>query len=180
MTGEPCANIAGMLRNGPDIASLTRETHTLARLIHVYESNFVRLFRLVPDLDDFDGVMRSRVADALDLYLTINERTRYTTTLTLTYRFPHEGSFMLEPNARIRVYHDVRAVELLYHSRRRARRANEWRPGRRPELERKWEMNRFLQKWLGFCHRQGHLFLNCDGLNVDPAILDLEPGVHLL
>ena len=97
----------------PDIASLTRETHTLSRLIDVYESNFVRLNRLVPSIDDVDGVLRSRVADALDLYLTVHERTRYTTTVSLTYRFEGDEGLLLEPNARIRIAHDVRAVELL-------------------------------------------------------------------
>ena len=33
-------------------------------------------------------------------------------------------------------------------------------------------MNRFLQKWLGFCHRQGHVFLNCTALRVEPALLE--------
>ena len=163
-----------MPRSVPDIASLMRETHTLSRIIDVYENNFVRLNRLAPAIDEMDGVLRSRVADALDLYLTLNERTRYTTTVSLTYRFEGDEGLLLEPNARIRVYHDVRAVELLFHSSRRARRMSPWRRGRRPELERKWQMNRFLQKWLGFCHRQGHLFLNRDENRVDPRLLDEE------
>ncbi|NKC13383.1 MAG: DUF1249 domain-containing protein [Gammaproteobacteria bacterium] len=170
-----CANIRQMLYTGPDIASLTRESHSLSRLIHVYESNFVRLMRLIPSLDEFEGSVKSRVADAMDLYLSIHERTRYTTTLSLTYRFESDAGLVLEPNARIRVYHDVRSVELLYHTRRRLRRVTAWRPGRRrPELERKWEMNRFLQKWLGFCQRQGHVFLNGTAVNVDPRLLDLK------
>jgi uncharacterized protein len=163
-----------MLYTGtPDIASLTRETHNLARLIGMYESNFVRIMRLIPSLDEFDAPVRSRVADAMDLYLNVHERTRYTSTLSLTYRFESDLGLMLEPNARIRVYHDVRAVELLYHTRRRPRKVTPWRPGRRPELERKWEMNRFLQKWLGFCQRQGHVFLSCTAQRVDPKALDL-------
>lgn len=136
----------------------------------------MRLNRMVPELDDVNGVLCSRVADAQDLYLQVHERTRYTTTLSMTYRFDSDDGAFLEPNARIRVYHDVRAVELLYHSRRRPRRVQAWRPGRRPELERKWEMNRFLQKWLGFCHRQGHLFLKETALQVDPAVLNTDPG----
>lgn len=167
-----------MLRYQPDIASLTRETHSLARLIDVYEGNFRRVMRLAPDLDDIDGVVVSRVADALDLYLCIAERSRYTTTVSLTYRFEGPRGLTLEPNAHLRVYHDVRAVELLFHTRRRPRRLLPWRPGRRPELERKWEMNRFLNRWLGFCHRQGHLFLTCTSPRVDPALLDLDMPVR--
>lgn len=166
-----------MLRTPPDIASLTRETHTLARLIDVYEGNYRRLLRLAPDLDRIEGVVVSQVADALDLYLQVQERTRYTTTVCLTYRFEGAGGLILEPNAHVRVYHDVSSVELLFHTRRRARRTLPWRPGRRPELERKWEMNRFLNKWLGFCQRQGHLFLDCTSRRVDERLLDLDLGL---
>jgi uncharacterized protein YqiB (DUF1249 family) len=38
-----------------------------------------------------------------------------------------------------------------------------------PELNRRWELNRFLHKWLGFCQRQGHIFLRCTAVSVDPA-----------
>ena len=130
---------------------------SLASLIELYESNYHRLLRLVPELRSIEGTVVSRVAGALDLYLTVHEQKRYTTALSLTYWFGDE----LQPNAGIVVYHDVLAAELVSFSQRRPWR-NPSRGGRRRstrDLERKWETNRFLQKWLGFCHRQGHLFL---------------------
>jgi uncharacterized protein YqiB (DUF1249 family) len=36
-----------------------------------------------------------------------------------------------------------------------------------PELEHRWEMNRFLYKWLRFCSNQGHIFLNCTTRSVE-------------
>ncbi len=140
---------------------------TLGTLIAMYESNYVRIMRLAPELDDIGGTVVSRVAGALDLYLSVLERFKYTTTVSLTYRFDEDplgkdGCFVFEPRARIRIYHDARAVEVLSHCRRRAsRQTRPWRRGHMPELDRKWELNRFLQKWLGFCMRQGHLFLRC-------------------
>lgn len=132
----------------------------LAALISLYESNYVRLIRLAPELDRIDGTVVSRVAEALDLFLTIEERFKYTTTINLTYRFDHDTHHALEPDARICIYHDVRAVEILSHCRRRrSRKVRAWRRGRMPEVDRKWEMNRFLAKWLTFCTHQGHLFL---------------------
>jgi uncharacterized protein YqiB (DUF1249 family) len=102
------------------------------------------------------------VAGALDLYVTLEERFKYTTTLLLTYRFIDDAGTALEPNARICIYHDVRAVELVSHCRRkRTRKVHKWLRGRMPELDHRWEMNRFLAKWLKFCSNQGHLFLNC-------------------
>ena len=143
---------------------LTRFKHRdLATLINLYESNYLRLLRLIPDLDTLEDTVVSRVAGALDLYLSIEERFKYTTTLSLTYCFVDQEHLVLEPNARICVYHDVRAADLVSHCRRKhSRKVRPWIRGRMPELDRRWEINRFLYKWLRFCTHQGHIFLNCN------------------
>ena len=143
------------MRVEPNIAILPPRRRTLSSLVDLHESNFHRLLRLAPDLRCIEGTVVSRVAGALDLFLTVHRQQRYTTTLSLTYRF-HDGS---QPDASIVVYHDVHAAELVSLSPRRPSRSRTWRKGRMPDLDRKWRTNRFLQKWLGFCHRQGHLFL---------------------
>ncbi len=145
------------------LSSLARfQTHDLAALITLYESNYLRLLKLAPELGQINGTVVSRVAGALDLYMSVEERFKYTTTLKLTYRFRDGDEYALEPNARVCVYHDVRCAELLGHSRRkRPWGVLPWRVGRMAELERRWEMNRFLLKWLRFCSHQGHLFLAC-------------------
>lgn len=150
--------------------------HDLAALIDLYEANYVRVMRLAPDLHALQGTHVSRVAGALDLYLQIEERSRYTTSLTLTYRFRDEGWTLLEPNARVYVYHDVHAAEVVSHSRRRPYRSiRSLLRGRMPVVERKWDMNRFLLKWLRFCSHQGHLFLSCTARTAT-----LEGGVERL
>ena len=155
-----------------NIATLPPRGLSLGSLIDLYESNYHRLLRLVPELRRIEGTVVSRVAGALDLYLSVHEQQRYTTTLSLTYWFGDE----LQPNAGIVVYHDVHAAELVSFSRRRRWRNPDrtWRRRPMPDLERKWQSNRFLQKWLGFCHRQGHLFLlvTCPRI---PQSLPLEP-----
>ena len=155
-----------------NVATVGPRRRTLASLIEVHESNYRRLLRLVPDLRCIDGTVVSRVSGALDLYLTVHTQQRYTTSLTLTYRFD-DG---LQPNAGIVVYHDVHAAELVSFVPRRLGRSEglAWRRGRMPDLDRKWRINRFLQKWLGFCHRQGHLFLlvTCHRI---PHALPAEP-----
>jgi len=140
----------------------------LPALIDLYEGNYLRIARLLPDLDNLEGTLVSRVAGALNLYVTIEERFKYTTTFLLTYRFIDESGLTLEPNARVCVYHDVRAAELVSHCRRkRTRKVHQWLRGRMPELDSRWEMNRFLYKWLKFCSNQGHLFLNCTARPVE-------------
>lgn len=156
-----------------------KSRRTLGGLISIYESNYVRMMRLAPELDHMNGAYVSRVAGALDLYLSVLERFKFTTTLCLTYRFQDEDPLdpgyqqdVFEPRARIRIYHDARAVEVISHRRRKASRTVQpWSQGQLPELDKKWELNRFLQKWLGFCHRQGHLFLRCTSLSMDGAYI---------
>ena len=141
----------------------------LPALIDLYEANYLRVLRLLPDLDHLEGTVVSRVAGALDLYATIEERFKYTTTVLLTYRFTDEDGISVEPNARVCVYHDVRSAELVSHCRRRrTRKARLWMRGRMPELDHRWEMNRFLFKWLGFCSNQGHIFLSCTAKPAQP------------
>ena len=141
-------------------------------LIRIYEASYVRLARLVPDLAGCDRAMVSRVAGALDLHLEIIERQPYTASLRLTYRFTDRDGCVLEPNAWINVYHDVRAAEVVsYCRRRKSRSVRPWTPGRMPELDRKWRMNRFLLKWLRFCTYQGHIFIP----GVTPTLDPLRP-----
>lgn len=152
-------------------------------LIRIYEASYVRLAKLVPDLPACDRVMVSRVAGALDLHLELIARQPYTTSLVLTYRFRDRDGCVLEPNARINVYHDVRAAEIVSHSRRRVNRSiRSWTPGRMPEIDRKWRMNRFLLKWLRFCTHQGHIFLPGVTPSLDGArsvrTLDSRPRPH--
>lgn len=159
------------MQSAPGIAIPSRSQRSLASLIALYESNYYRFLRLAPELGRLEGTVVSRVAGALDLYLTVHGHDRYTTTLSLTYRFEREG---LQPNACIAVYHDVRAAELTGYSRRRQWRAQHGPLHRRmPDLDRKWQLNRFLQRWLGFCHRQGHLFLR---VTARPVELPPDPG----
>ena len=158
-------------------------TRDIAGLIRIYEASYVRLAKLVPDLPGCDRPMISRVAGALDLHLEIIERQPYTTSLVLTYRFTDRGSCVFEPNARINVYHDVRAAEVVSHCRRRKSHAIRlWTPGRMPEIDRKWRMNRFLLKWLRFCTFQGHIFIpgitpEHDGFP-PAAALNPSPSLH--
>jgi len=147
-----------------------RQVHDLSALLALYEANYLRFMRLIPELERLQGTVVSQVSGALDLYLSILHRYRYTTEVQLTYRFGANETGVLEPAARICVYHDAHAAELVAHCRRR--RYAQDKPlqagTRMPLLERKWEMNRFLYKWLRYCHYQGHLFLGSTCASREP------------
>lgn len=121
--------------------------YSFASLMELYEENYIRLRRLIPNMDAVQGPRISHVTGCLDLHLEPIARHRYTSDFLLTYRFESN-----EPNLCIRIYFDARAAEAL----RGVRRENETIVGN--DLASRWRLNRFLYKWLGFCLLRGHLF----------------------
>jgi uncharacterized protein len=133
---------------------------SLSGLMELYELNFVRLARLISDLDAICDEAVSRVDGSPALHLQVLERGPFTTTLCLTYRFEEsDGVVLPDPDLRVRVYHDARLAEAM---------SCRSRPGvgslppqfatKLPLLDWKLEINRFLEKWLTYCLAQGHRF----------------------
>ena len=130
---------------------------TVGDLLTLCEENYRCLHNLVPQLRRLQGEHCSSRPDHQDLHLTILEQTRYTTLLRLTYRFSHVDGGTSDPDALLRVYHDARQVEVedLHQQALPTDRLYE-----APGLVNKWRLNLFVAKWLAFCLRQGHLFVD--------------------
>lgn len=140
--------------------SLTPRPRSFAGLMEMYEVNYIRLRQLCPDMHQID-IASSCVPGALDLHLRVLERSKYTTTLLLTYHFPVDRGWKASPNLKVRVYHDARQAEVLsFTCRRRGAEVTSDDVDADSELVCKWRLNRFLYKWLGFCRHQGHLLSN--------------------
>ena len=129
-------------------------------LMSLYESNFLRLQQLIPELERLDGYYRSRVIGDCDLHLEILEKSRYTVTLSLSYFFMESGVRIADPDMKIRVYFDGRLAEAMsfcgehrHAELRRLTRAH------RHELNVRWRQNIVLNKWLEYLKDQGHLIL---------------------
>ncbi len=129
-------------------------------LMAMYESNYLRLLHLIPELERLDGCFRSRVAGDCELYVEILERSRYTVTLSLTYYFETDDGRIADPDMTVRAYLDGQLAEVMQlsgHHRhvelRRLRRAH------RLELDARWRRNVVLNKWLEYLTDQGHLIL---------------------
>lgn len=148
-----------MRYSGKQIVHPGVRARDLPALMELYELNYIQLRRLLPDAGAVQDRSVSKVNGALDLYLTIRERARYTTTLNLSYHFAGSGDSYLAPDVLVRMYHDAQLAEVLSHSRRHGRpRADYDRIHHRYSIETKWRVNRFLHKWLGYCLHQGHGF----------------------
>ncbi len=133
----------------PDWASLNRP-RSFAGLVNLWESNYLRLQRLLPQWRlEIDQARSVSQTDA-PLYLQVLERSPYTLTLLLTYRFGDAGEL---PRLRVRIYHDARVAQ-----------AMDAPPAQfGHHLERQWERNLLLNKWLEYCLSHGHGFAlaNC-------------------
>lgn len=128
-------------------------------LMHLYESNFLRLHWLVEDLHYLPDEACSRTVSDLPLHLTVLDRSRYTTTLRLTYLFEDAAGLVADPDLSIRVYHDAGLAEAMgcrSQHLHRALRAFDAGPGE--ELNRRWGRNNMLNKWLEYCADHGHRF----------------------
>ena len=130
-------------------------------LMALYESNFLRLLQLIPEIGRLDGCFRSRVAGDCDLFVEIIETSRYTVTLSLTYHLPTDEGLLTDPDITVRVYLDGQQAEVLAigeRTRHEALRRLVFE--HREELDRRWRFNIVLNKWLDYLYDQGHLILD--------------------
>jgi uncharacterized protein YqiB (DUF1249 family) len=133
---------------------------SFAGLMTLYESNFLRLRQIIPELERLDGYYQSRVAGDCDLHLEILDRSRYTVTLSLSYFFQADGIRVADPDMKIRAYLDGYLAEAMslsgdhrHAELRRLTRAH------RQELDSRWRRNLVLNKWLEYLMDQGHMIL---------------------
>ncbi len=129
-------------------------------LMALYESNYLRLVHLIPELERLDGCFRSRVAGDCELHVDVLERCRYTVTLSLTYLFETDEGRVADPDMTVRAYLDGQLAEAmrLNGDHRHAtllRLAKE----HKAELDARWKRHIVLNKWLDYLTDQGHLVL---------------------
>jgi hypothetical protein len=130
---------------------------TFTGLMTLYESNYIKLHALASAFEwPADAIVSSSSRDS-DLHAEIVRREPYTTTMRLTYWFDDAGVAAADPDLVVRVYHDARLVEAVssreahHHAKLRelARSGN-------AELDRRWRLNMFLNKWLDYLFEVGH------------------------
>lgn len=135
-----------------------RNSGRFSSLMDLYEQNYMLVRLLAPELKQMgSGCFVSAAPGTLTLELSELQHSRYTSTFKLTYRFSSDsarGRSEREPDLAIRLYHDARSCEvmsgLMPEGRVEVRRTRDLEEGRR--------LNRFLNRWLSYCLRQGHQF----------------------
>ncbi len=128
-------------------------------LEQICESNYQKLFKLIPDLMRFKATATGLAPHHTTLHLEIIERTPYTLTLELSHCFQRDNDELMEPAVKIRLYLDAQLAEVL-SDHARAGVAQVFKdPGLSREIMNyKWRLNYFLQKWLDHCLKKDYLF----------------------
>lgn len=132
---------------------------TLGGLISLYESNFIKLSALLGEMERVEGQRLSRCERDCDLHLSVEEGSRYTRILRLTYLFDEQGVVVAEPDMCVRLYFDARVAEVLGWADVQRHEGLRRLTGEfSRELDRRWARNMVLGKWLDFLLENGHGF----------------------
>ncbi len=122
------------------------------------EANYLRLLKLLPDLDSCDS--REFHVDwhrqhAL-VRIQVEERFTYTTTVRVTHEL-EVPPWLQAPSLLVRLYHDARMAEVICCDRRRQLRGRYGYPNdRMRQPDEKEQLNAYLAEWLNHCLRHGH------------------------
>lgn len=155
-----CCYIDSMLLDSHLVPQTIAKPGSFVGLMALYESNYLRLLRLIPEVHRLDGCFRSRVAGDCDLHVEILERSRHTVTLSLTYHFETADGLLVDPDMTIRVYLDGQLAEVMaVGTTQRHMTLRKIVNEHRRELGRRWRRNIVLNKWLDYLSEQGHLVL---------------------
>jgi len=133
-------------------------------LMVMYEANYIKLNQLIQNLPECSGHRISYSPNGCNLHLFIEERTKYTCQLRLTYLFAghdNDGAVatVADPDLLAKVYFDARMVEVKgwinahRHELLRELGRRYYRP-----LDLCWTRNIMLNKWLDYLLDQGHQF----------------------
>ncbi len=147
--------------------SLVNPVNKSLCLEQVCESNYHKLFKLIPNLLSFQGTAVGLAAQHAMLHLEIIERTPYTMTVELSHCFNKNNDEILAPAVKIRVYLDAQLAEVL-SDYARANVTHVFKdPGLSLEIMNyKWRLNYFLQKWLDHCLKKDYSFSSGSGVLV--------------
>ena len=143
--------------------SQLRPVNTSLCLEKICESNYQKLFRLIPNLCAFEKRAIAHTQGRPSLYLDVLERNPYTLTIELSHCFSRPLTELIAPAVKIRVYLDAQLAEVIRDNDRPAVDRVYQDPGRALEIQDyKWRLNYFLEKWLDHCLKTNYRFDKAD------------------
>lgn len=132
-------------------------------LQNICETNYHKLFSLIPDLKGIDSSAQGFSDGKPMLHMRILEQSPYTKTIQLSYFFENDAEPFLEPAVKIRLYFDVRIAEVLRDYKRvEVSNAIDDISLSTDIMDYKWRLNYFLEKWLDHCLKADYNFVSDD------------------
>ena len=126
----------------------------LAELHALSEANYARLLQLFPDYQQANE-RQFRLGQRL-VVMTVIDRDRHTTTLTVQYHAPHLPKLM-DSSLYLRMYHDVSMAEVVKHrSSRRLESRYDYPNSEMYQPDEKQQQNQFLSELLSLCLSEAH------------------------
>lgn len=123
------------------------------------ESNYRKLFQLIPDLCTVNDRVIGLAPNHACLYLQVVEKGAYTITVELSHHFDKMPDKLLLPAVRIVIYQDAHLAEVLYdHARPSVNRVFKDFSHSQEIVHYKWRLNFFLAKWLDYCLAKNYRF----------------------
>ncbi len=125
----------------------------------LYEANFIKLNRLVGSLASTADSSISYSEHDCNLHLSIEQRSRYTCELRLTYLFTDISGVLADPDLLAKVYFDARMAEVRSwvddHQHFLLKSLDQQY---KREVDRCWVRNIMFSKWLDYLLDKGHRF----------------------
>ena len=140
------------------VAARKRYVPDLGAQMACSERNYLKLMRLMPDLDSCDlrqfhivwHQHRARVE------IRVEERFAYTSTLRIEQHY-EDSSWVQMPALMVRLYHDARMAEVVCRKQRRQLQGRYSYPNAQMhQPDEKAQLNRYLGEWLSQCLAHGH------------------------
>jgi uncharacterized protein len=123
------------------------------------EGNYIRLLKLLPDLEENDRWQFAISDESLhlgELAICVIERSKYTTLLRI-WQKDSWGEWLNQPELSVRMYHDARLAEVVGYQKQRHLDGRYHYPNpKMRQPDEKMQINLFLAEWLSHLQQYGH------------------------
>ena len=127
------------------------EPNSFVGLMTLYESNYVKLNHLFPNIKQYDDDRSIKSPFGNDIQLGVNKKTKYTMIISMTYSFEGSEIIEYEPNLTIKIYFDSRSAEVIGIGKlSKKNKLRDITYQNKNIINQLWRRNIILNKWLDY------------------------------
>ena len=127
------------------------EPNSFVGLMTLYESNYIKLNHLFPNIKQYDDDRSIKSPFGNDIQLGVNKKTKYTMIISMTYSFEESEIIEYEPNLTIKIYFDSRSAEVIGIGKlSKKSKLRDITYQNKDIINQLWRRNIILNKWLDY------------------------------